>query len=74
LGFTQILEAHHAKTMALMVRANMSTLFFHITNDHKKFPIEGMDSLHQTTMVMFQEWTLSNCVFRFTEVIEPLFI
>lgn len=74
LGFTWTLKAHHAKTMALIFKTNMSTLFFHITNDHRKFPINHMDSLHQTTMVMFLKWTLSNRVFCFIEVMEPLFI
>jgi hypothetical protein len=46
LGFTQTLEAHHPKTMALNVKANMSTFFFHIANDHRKFSIGRMDSLH----------------------------
>jgi len=52
----------------------MSTLFFHKTNDQRKFPIDRMDTLHQTAMVMFLEWILSNHVFCLTKVIEPMFI
>jgi hypothetical protein len=45
LGLTWISKAHHARTMALVMRAKMFALSFCITNGQKKFPIDHMDSV-----------------------------
>lgn len=74
LGFTWISKAHHARTMALVMRGKMFALFFCITNGQKKLTIDCMDSLWQIAMAMFLGWTLSNCAFYLNEVVEPSFI
>jgi hypothetical protein len=65
------LESHHAKTIALVVATIMSTLFFFIANDQRKFPIDHMDSLWQIAMAMFLVWTLSKRAFYLNEDVKP---
>lgn len=74
LGLTRILKAHHARTMALVMKAKMFALLFCITSGQKKFPIDRMDSLWRIAMAMFLGWTLSNCVFCLNEIVEPSLI